>query len=212
MNPARIVLVEDHTMVRQLLSDAVCIGPDLQIAAAVGSVAAGLNACLAHQPDLAIIDCMLPDGSGLTLVQQARQQLPHLRFLMVTSNDQQRVVREASDAGVEGFVFKSCSLETLREAVAAVLAGRNFYCAESSKFLVATNRDENDSSRVLTPREREILRAVAMGLGTKEIADRLDVSGKTVANHLTGLKEKLQIHEMAGLVRYAIKHGFADAP
>ncbi|HZP59891.1 MAG TPA: response regulator transcription factor [Opitutaceae bacterium] len=213
MKPARLVIVEDHTMVRQLLSDAVRIDPGLQIAAAVGSVAAGLAACLAHKPDLAIVDWMLPDGSGLTLVQQAQPRLPHLRFIMVTSNDQEHVVREASETGVQGFVFKRSSLETFREAVAAVLQGQRFYCPESSQLLLAASRSEgSDPARGLTPREREILRAVAGGLGTKEIAGRLDVSAKTVANHLATLKEKLQIHEMAGLVRYAIKHGFADTP
>ncbi len=200
-------------MVRQLLSDAVRLEPSLQIAAAVGSVAAGLNACLVHRPDLAIIDWMLPDGTGLTLVQQVRSRLPQLRFIMVTSNDQEHVVKEASDAGVQGFVFKRSSLETLREAIAAVLEGRNFYCPESTRLLLAAGGRENgDPTRGLTPREREILRAVAAGLGTKEIAGRLDVSAKTVANHLAALKEKLNIHELAGLVRYAIKHGFVDTP
>ena len=199
-------------MVRQLLTDAVLISPSLRIAAAVGSVASGVAACLAHKPDLAIVDWMLPDGSGFTLLQQVRPHLPRLRFIMVTSNDQEHLVREASEAGVQGFVFKRSSLETLREAVAAVLEGRNFYCPESTRLLLTADKEEGRSVRVLTPREREILRAVAAGLGTKEIAVRLGVSAKTVANHLTALKEKLNIHEMAGLVRYAIKHGFAETP
>jgi DNA-binding NarL/FixJ family response regulator len=211
MKPARLVIVEDHTMVRQLLSEAVRLEPSVQIAAAVGSVTSGLNACLEHKPDLLIVDWMLPDGSGLVLVQQVRARLPHTRFLMVTSNDQEHVVREASEAGVQGFVFKRSPLEMLREALIAVLAGHRFYCPESSKFLLAALRSGADSSRPLTPREREILRAVASGLGTKEIAGHLNVSAKTVANHLAALKEKLRIHETAGLVRYAIRHGFVDS-
>jgi len=213
MKPVRLIIVEDHTMVRQLLSDAVRTEADLQIVAAVGTVASGVKACLEHKPGLAIIDWMLPDGSGLLIVQRVRPQLPDLRFIMLTSSDHENVVRDASAAGVQGFVFKRASLETLREALAAVLAGRNFYCPESSRLLLTSIRGEaSPADRPLTPREREILCAVANGLGTKEIADQLHVSAKTIANHLTALKEKLNIHETAGLVRYAIRHNLVDAP
>jgi DNA-binding NarL/FixJ family response regulator len=215
MNPVRIIIVEDHTMIRQLLSDAVRTGGDMQIVAAVGTVASGIAACIEHQPDLAIIDWMLPDGSGLLIVKQLKQDLnlKKMRFIMLTSNDEESLVQEANAAGVQGFVLKSASLETLREALTNVLAGRKFYCPESSKYLLPGSAGAvtpaNDS---LTPREREILISVANGFGTKETAERLHVSTKTIANHLTALKEKLNIHETSGLVRYAIKHGWVDAP
>jgi DNA-binding NarL/FixJ family response regulator len=213
MNPVRIIIVEDHTMIRQLLSDAVRNEVDMQIVAAVGTVAGGITACIEHQPDLAIVDWMLPDGSGLLIVKQVKNRLEAMRFIMLTSNDEESLVQEANAAGVEGFVLKSASLETLREAITSVLAGRKYYCPESSKYLRpglgSRVTPANDS---LTPREREILISVANGFGTKETAERLQVSTKTIANHLTALKEKLNIHETSGLVRYAIKHGWVDAP
>jgi|HubBroStandDraft_6_1064221.scaffolds.fasta_scaffold63178_2 DNA-binding NarL/FixJ family response regulator len=215
MNPVRIIIVEDHTMIRQLLSDAVRIERDMQIVAAVGTVAGGITACLEHQPDLAIIDWMLPDGSGLLIVKQLKQHLnlKKMRFIMLTSNDEESLVQEANAAGVQGFVLKSASLETLREALTTVLAGRNFYCPESSKYLLPpAGGAVSPANDTLTPREREILCSVANGFGTKETAERLHVSTKTIANHLTALKEKLNIHETSGLVRYAIKHGWVDAP
>jgi len=215
MNPVRIIIVEDHTMIRQLLSDAVRIEGDMQIVAAVGTVAGGITACLEHQPDLAIIDWMLPDGSGLLIVKQLKQHLnlKKMRFIMLTSNDEESLVQEANAAGVQGFVLKSASLETLREALTTVLAGRNFYCPESSKYLLPpAGGAVSPANDTLTPREREILCSVANGFGTKETAERLHVSTKTIANHLTALKEKLNIHETSGLVRYAIKHGWVDAP
>jgi DNA-binding NarL/FixJ family response regulator len=214
MNPVRIIIVEDHTMIRQLLSDAVRTEADLQIVAAVGTVAGGISACLEHRPDLAIVDWMLPDGSGLMIVKQLKQHqnLKHLRFIMLTSNDEESLVQEANASGVQGFVLKSASLETLREALTNVLAGRKFYCPESNKYLLPPAGGKiTPANDMLTPREREILCSVANGFGTKETAERLHVSTKTIANHLTALKEKLNIHETSGLVRYAIKHGWVDS-
>jgi DNA-binding NarL/FixJ family response regulator len=213
MNPVRIIIVEDHTMIRQLLSDAVRTDADLQIVAAVGTVAGGITACLELKPDLAIVDWMLPDGSGLLIVKQLKKRLEAMRFIMLTSNDEESLVQEANDAGVQGFVLKSSSLETLREAITSVLAGGKFYCPESSKYLLpGLGRRVTPVNDSLTPREREILISVANGFGTKETAERLHVSTKTIANHLAALKEKLNIHETSGLVRYAIKHGWVDAP
>ena len=201
-------------MIRQLLSDAVRTEADLQIVAAVGTVAGGISACLEHRPDLAIVDWMLPDGSGLMIVKQLKQHqnLKHLRFIMLTSNDEESLVQEANASGVQGFVLKSASLETLREALTNVLAGRKFYCPESNKYLLPPAGGKiTPANDMLTPREREILCSVANGFGTKETAERLHVSTKTIANHLTALKEKLNIHETSGLVRYAIKHGWVDS-
>jgi DNA-binding NarL/FixJ family response regulator len=130
---------------------------------------------------------------------------------MLTSNDEESLVQEANAAGVQGFVLKSASLETLREALTNVLAGRKFYCPDSSKYLLPSSGDGvSPANEALTPREREILCSVAYGFGTKETAERLHVSTKTISNHLTMLKEKLNIHETSGLVRYAIKHGWVD--
>jgi len=213
MNPVRIIIVEDHTMIRQLLIDAVRTEVNMQIVAAVGTVTGGITACLELKPDLAIVDWMLPDGSGLLLVKQLKQHLKEMRFIMLTSNDEESLVQEANAAGVQGFVLKSASLETLREALTHVLAGRKYYCPESSKYLLPGFGDRiTPANDKLTPREREILISVANGFGTKETAERLHVSAKTIANHLTALKEKLSIHETSGLVRYAIKHGWVDSP
>jgi DNA-binding NarL/FixJ family response regulator len=216
MQSVRLVIVEDHTMVRQLLSDAVRDLPDFQIVAAVGSVAAGVTACIELRPDIAIIDWMLPDGSGIFIVKQLKQHpdLRQLRFIMLTSSDERGLVQEANAAGVQGFVFKSASLETLREALTSVLAGHKFYCPESSKYLLPPLSGDGITppDHVLTPREREILCSVASGFGTKETAERLRVSTKTVSNHLAALKDKLKIRETSGLVRFAIKQGWVDAP
>jgi DNA-binding NarL/FixJ family response regulator len=213
MSTARVVLIEDHTMVRDLLGGAIRALPGVALVASVGTVAEGLAACLKHKPELAIVDWMLPDGSGLDVVRQSAPRLRQTRFLVVTSSDQEQIVRDAAAAGVQGFVMKSLPMATLRLAIKTVLEGRKYYCPVSSQLLVESFRDDTPKTGpILTPRECEILRCLALGLGTKETADCLKLSAKTVSNHQTALKAKLQISEPAGLVHYAIKHGLVELP
>ena len=213
MSTAHIVLIEDHTMVRDLLGEAIRAIPGIALVASVGTALEGQAACLKHKPELAVIDWMLPDGSGLEIVRQCTPKLPRTRFLMVTSSDQGQIVRDAADAGVHGFVMKSLSMATLRLAIQTVLAGRSYFCPVSSQLLAESfGSDRTNTGPILTPREREILRCLAIGMGTKETASSLNLSAKTVSNYQTALKEKLQIHEPAGLVNCAIKHGMIKPP
>ena len=109
-------------------------------------------------------------------------------------------------------MLKKSSLEVFREAVRRVLAGESYYCAASARLLVEAMRSEAAVGTNLTSREREVLRGIAHGENPKVIAERLSISGKTVQNHIVHMKEKLGIQEPAGLVRYAIKHGYVEPP
>jgi DNA-binding NarL/FixJ family response regulator len=212
-NPARVVIIEDHTMVRQLLAHLVREDLGLKLAADCTTVAEGVPALLREKPDLAIVDWMLPDGRGFDLVRQAGPKLARTRWLFISSNEQGHLVREAVALGVHGFVMKRSDLATLRTAITRVLTGEKYYCADSSRLLVEKMVDEGRTLAVnLTAREREVLRGFARGENPKTLAERLSLSGKTVQNHLTILKEKLGLHEPAELVHYAIKHGYIEAP
>ena len=210
---ARVVLIEDHTLVRQLLAHLVRNDLGLTLAADCTNVAEGSAALLREKPDLAIVDWMLPDGRGFDLVRGVGQKLPRTRWLFVSSNEQGHLVREAVSLGVHGFVMKRSDLATLRTAIATVLAGEKYYCPASAQLLVDKMVDESRVAGAgLTSREREVLRGFAAGQNTKFLADRLGVSAKTVQNHLTLIKDKLRLHEPAELVHYAIKHGYIEAP
>jgi two-component system, NarL family, invasion response regulator UvrY len=212
-NLPRIVLVEDHTMVRQLFAHLVRAELGCILAADCTNVKDGTAACLREKPDLAIVDWMLPDGRGFDVVRAAGPELPRTRWLFVSSNEQGHLVREAVSLGVQGFVMKRSDLATLRAAIRAVLAGEKYYCPESSRLLVTTLTEESRMiGSNLTSREREVLRGFARGENLKDLADRLSLNSKTVNNYLTSLKEKLGIQEPAGLVHYAIKHGYIEAP
>jgi len=212
-NPARIVLVEDHTMVRQLLAHVVRVDLGLELAADCTTVNEAQAALAREKPDLAIVDWMLPDGRGFDLVRSVGPKLPRTRWLIISSNEQGHLVREAVSLGVHGFVLKRSDLPTLREAVRRVLAGEKYYCAASSRLLVEKMVDESRAvGASLTSREREVLRGYARGENPKVLAERLGVTTKTVQNHLALLKDKLGVHEPAELVHYAIKHGYVEAP
>jgi DNA-binding NarL/FixJ family response regulator len=212
-NPARVVLVEDHTMVRQLLAHLVREDLGLNLVADCTNVADGCAALLREKPDLAIVDWMLPDGRGFDLVRTAGPKLARTRWLFISSNEQGHLVREAVSLGVHGFVMKRSDLSTLRTAISRVLAGEKFYCPDSSRLLVEKMVDEGRTVAVnLTPRERDVLRGFARGENPKLMAGRLGLSSKTVQNHLVMLKDKLGLHEPAELVHYAIKHGHIEAP
>lgn len=200
-------------MVRQLLAHVVSADLGLKLVADCTTVAEGVAALLREKPDLAIVDWMLPDGRGFDLVRQAGPRLARTRWIFISSNEQGHLVREAVALGVHGFVMKRSDLSTLRTAIARVLAGEKYYCADSSRLLVEKMVDEGCTVAVnLTAREREVLRSFARGENTKSLADRLSISAKTVQNHLTMLKEKLGLHEPAELVHYAIKHGYIESP
>lgn len=211
--PARVVLVEDHTMVRQLFAHLVRDELGLILAADCTSVAEAQIALLREKPDLAIVDWMLPDGRGFDLVRAVGPKLPRTRWLFVSSNEQGHLVREAVSLGVHGFVMKRSDLATLRIAISTVLNGEKYYCQSSARLLVEKMVDEGRTVAInLTSREREVLRGFARGENSKVLAERLGISGKTVQNHLTLLKEKLALQEPAELVHYSIKHGYIEAP
>lgn len=213
MNRFKVILIEDHAMLGQLLGALVSEQLGLELCATCPNVQTGRAAILAHQPDLAIVDWKLPDGRGFDLVRDLGPKLTALRWLFMSASEQGHVVREAVRLGVQGFVQKSADLSALRTAISKLLAGENYYCPASSSLLVEKMVHEvRRTNATLTPREHEILRSFARGQNIKVTADQLGISVKTAQNHLTGLKDKLGLHEPAELVHYAIKHGYIEAP
>jgi two-component system, NarL family, invasion response regulator UvrY len=208
---ARIVLIEDHTMVRQLFAHLIRDELHHELVADCTTVDEGIAALLKEKPNLAIVDWMLEKNRrGFEIVRAVAPKLPKTRWLFISSNEQGHLIREAVSLGVQGFVMKRSPLSTFRMAITKILAGEKFYCPESSRLLVEVLVGEGGAN--LTPRECEVLRGYARGENPKALADRLDVSTKTVQNHLTLLKDKLGLREPAELVHYAIKHGYIEAP
>jgi DNA-binding NarL/FixJ family response regulator len=208
--PTRTALVvEDQTTLRELLSELLEGALGLRVLTA--STGAEARAILARGVvDLLLTDLVLPDAHGLELLRTARALPRPPRAVVLTAHARPSVVREATQQGAHGVVTKGAPLRELREAIERVLAGGVFYCSETMALLresmVAPERTEQ-----LTARQREIVRAVARGSSTKEIASALGLSEKTVANHRTRIMERLGVHDVAAVTRYAIAQGLVDA-
>jgi two-component system, NarL family, nitrate/nitrite response regulator NarL len=214
MPSARIILVEDHVMVRQLFAHVISDELGLALAADCTTLAEGRAAVRRESPDLAIVDWQLPDGLGLDLVRELARERPATRWMLVSATERGDLVREAAALGVHGFVMKRSDLPTWRDGVRQVLAGGTYYCPISARLLVERMVDDSHAPAggVLTERERAVLRGFAAGASVKILAADLGMNVRTVQNHLASVRDKLGLHEPAELVRYAIRHGYTEAP
>ncbi|MCY1279819.1 Transcriptional activator protein ExaE [compost metagenome] len=206
----KVLLVDDHAVVRLgcagLLRAAL---PEVEIAEAASGEEAlvQVQACI---PGLVLMDIDLPGISGLEATRRLRQRLPQLRVLFFSQHDSLPLVRQSLDAGGSGYVTKSAAPEVLVEAVRRVLAGQP-YIEQPLATRLACQRpgDHGSDPRLsgMTPREMEVFIMLAHGVAVRQIAERLCLSGKTVSNHMTLLKNKLGIDSLAGLVHLAIETG-----
>jgi DNA-binding NarL/FixJ family response regulator len=200
------LVVEDQTTLRELLEALL----SEREAFTVETAADGQSALAALEQrafDLVLLDLVLPDMHGFELL--SRLAKSPARVLVLTALARPAVVKEALERGAHGVVTKGAPLRELREAIDRISSGGVYYSSESSALLreaaCTPSRDEQ-----LTERQREILRDVARGLSSKEIAARLSISEKTVSNHRTRIMERLGVHDVAGLTRYAVSLGLVD--
>lgn len=204
----RALIVEDQTTLRELLEELFASAQYRTDSAGTGSEAREL--LTKARFDLVLLDLVLPDAHGFDLLSEIKSSSRSSRVIVLTAHSRPAIVKEATARGAHGVVTKGAPLRELREAIDRVSAGGVFYCSETSKLLheaaVTPERDQN-----LTDRQREVVRLVASGMSTKEIASALMLSEKTVTNHRTRIMERLGVHDVAGLTRYAIAQGLVDA-
>ncbi len=200
-------------MMRQFLAALLVDQMKLTIAAECGTVAEALVALRREKPALVVVDWSLPDGKGFDVVRALGPGLARTRWLCISSNEQEHMIAESVELGVQGFVLKRAGLDTLRTAVRTVLEGGTYYCQECAKlYMNARCSQSTVVASNLSPRERQILRAYGRGENMKDAATQLGLNSKTVTNLMSSIREKLGIQEPAALVRYAIKHGYAEEP
>ena len=199
----RVVLVDDHVSLREMLRVILGMEGGFEI---VGETASGLDAlkiCRATKPALVILDLALPELSGTHLLRLLQRESWDVRVLVYTGSADQQMMREALAEGPHGFVRKEDSLSELRAALKAVLSGARHLSPWTSRFLP---QKADEAMKVLTAMERAILHMVAEGLQTKEIADAMGSTVKTVEHHRQHLRDKLGLHDAVALTRFAMKH------
>jgi DNA-binding NarL/FixJ family response regulator len=207
----RVLVAEDH----QLVSDGIvallkAAGHEIVGRASDGQTAVRLAETL--HPDIAVLDASMPLLNGIDASRAIQRVRPDTKAIIVTVHDEDEYVLNAFRAGVRGYVLKKQAAADLLQAIKEVQAGSVYVSPGMSRALVDAVRTNTEMrSDLLTGREREVLQLVAEGKTSKEIASVLDVSVKTAETHRANIMNKLDIHETAGLVRYAIRHGMVEA-
>ena len=211
MNPVRVLLADDHTLVRAGLRKLLESIPDVEV---VGEAADGL-ALLAlaaqERPGIVLMDIAMPGLNGLEATARLLRDWPEVRVLILSMHQNEEYVRKALRHGAAGYLLKDSAPTELDLALKAVLRGETYLSPAVSKGVMSDYiqrlRSAEQPGAQLTPRQREVLQFIAEGLSTKDIARRLDLSVKTVDTHRSQLMKQLDIHEVTGLVRYAMRIG-----
>lgn len=212
MTPARVVIVEDHDLIRQGVELLLGRFEWVTLAGSARTVAEGLSVLEAVQPEVALVDLGLPDGSGLGLLRAARVRWPNLHVIILSSRDDADAVGTAFAAGASAYVAKSGSVDELAEAIEAALQGRPYVSSRIGERLAqwAASPGAGSLDR-LSPRQRQILRLIAEGQSTKVIARHLAISVTTVNTHRAEIMKRLGIHDVASLTRFAGEHGLLSS-
>jgi DNA-binding NarL/FixJ family response regulator len=212
---AKILLADDHEMVRSGLKLVLDSEPDLSVVAEAGDGAEALEIALREEIDLAVLDVSMPRLTGLQVAAELHGQRPEMRTLMLSVHDSEQYFFEALKAGASGYVLKSAANRDLIEACRAALRGQPFIYPTAASALVRdylerASRGEETSTDPLTLRELEVTKLIAEGLTSDEVAATLMIAKNTVNRHRDNILEKLGMRNRVELTRYAIKRGLVE--
>jgi DNA-binding NarL/FixJ family response regulator len=210
----RVLLADDHRLVRAGIKSLLEEIPGVDVVAEAGDGRETLELVKQHNPNVAIVDVAMKGLNGLEVADRISKDHPHIKVLILSMHTNEEYVIKALKSGAAGYLIKDAATVELKLALDAVRKGETYLSPVISKGvidnLIALSNGRNDPGEVLTPRQREILQLIAEGKSTKEIAAILSVSVKTVETHRTQLMGRLGIRDIAGLVRYAVRTGLVS--
>jgi len=207
MSSLCVLLADDHALVRAGMRALLAELPGIEVVAESGDGREALRLVRERKPDIALLDISMPELNGLEVVGRIARDHPNTRAIILSMHGDDESVRRALVAGAAGYLLKNSDRRELELALRAVARGDTWLSPSLTKRVVATYTQGASPDAVLTPRQREVLQLVAEGHSNKEIASRLNVALKTVETHRTELMDRLGIHGVASLVRYAIQVG-----
>ncbi|MBW2558342.1 MAG: response regulator transcription factor [Deltaproteobacteria bacterium] len=213
MGKKRIVIAEDHTILREGLRALLSSTPNLEV---IGEAENGRTAiqCVQNlKPDLVLMDLSMPKTSGMDAIREIKKQFPDVRILTLTIHDEDEYILAALQSGADGYVLKDATRGELIMAIETVLAGKSYLSPGVSEkvidgYLEGKNTFRKNSAwDTVTNREQEILKLIAEGYKNREIADYLCISVKTVEKHRANLMKKLDLHSASDMTAFAAKKG-----
>jgi two-component system, NarL family, response regulator LiaR len=205
--PIRVMLVDDHMMVRRGLATFLKIFDDLELAGEAESGEAAVQLCAQIQPDIVLMDLMMPDMDGATATRLIRQQSPKVQVVVLTSYKEQELVQSALQAGAIGYLLKDVSADQLARAIRAAHQGRATLSPEAAQALVNAANQPPAPGHDLTERERDVLALMVEGLNNTQIAARLVVSPSTIKTHVSNILSKLGVASRSEAVALALRSG-----
>ena len=209
-NPIRVLLSDQHALVRAGIRALLERIDEVKVVAEGAGGRQTLELIKAFNPNILLLGITMPGFSGLELLKEIVDKFPRVRVVVLTLHDNEEYAALALRAGAAGFISKSAASNELEMAIKAVARGEDYIATEVSKqatLKYLKGAVSGTFPTVLTARQREVLKMIAEGHATKEIARRLNISVKTVETHRAQLMERLNIHDIAGLVRYALRMG-----
>lgn len=211
-NMKKVIVIEDQTIMRDLIYQLVEGYAAMEVVASSGDGAEGYDLCLQHAPDLVILDIMLPNLNGSEVLRRLKAKNPRANILIFSAASSNSMVNRLLKSGVTGYIEKDAGLEELEKAIKLVADGRSYFSprvVDAMRELMVSGGQE-DSLESLTTREREIVQLIAESYSNKEIANKLGMSVRTADTHRTNIMKKLDLHDVAALTRWAIANKLVD--
>ena len=206
----RVVLADDHVLVRQSLKS-LLEREGFQVVGEASDGNEAIRRVNSMHPDIAVMDISMPILNGVEVAREVRLSSPKTKSILLTQHDERQYIFEALEAGVKGYVLKSQAFGDLVQAIKQVSRGQPYFSPGVSAAVVEVFHSKSERRRdLLTARERQVLQLIAEGKSTKDVASLLGISVKTAESHRTTLMKKLNIHETASLVRYAVRRGIVQ--
>lgn len=208
--PIRVMLVDDHTMVRRGLATFLKVFDDLALVGEAADGEAAIQLCASILPDVILMDMVMPEMDGVTATGVIRQQFPTVQVIALTSFKEEELVQNALKAGAIGYLLKNVSAEKLAQAIRAAHAGRSTLSPEAAQALVHAATQPPRPGHDLTERERAVLALLVEGLNNTEIAEKLVVSPSTIKSHVSHILAKLGVTSRTEAVAIAVRHQLVE--
>lgn len=203
MSKIKIILADDHPLIRAGFKTLLGKNEDFEILGEAGNGKELINLVKVQTPDIVLIDISMPEMSGLDAFVEIRKELPDIKFIVLSMHEEREYVLKAVRNGINGYLLKNVGREELEDAIRNVHAGGKCFSPVVAGILADSIQAPEESPGLITSREKEVLSLVAEGFSTKQIADKLDISARTVESHRVNLLKKLKVNNTAELIKKA---------